>query len=84
MGIPLSASTRRKGPTTPFDMAVRNDSDRYHLMADVFDSVPKLSAIAGYAKQAVRDKLTEHTHYIAAHGADLPEVRDWTWPNGIT
>jgi len=62
-------------------MAVRNDIDRYHLMADVFDRVPKLGAIAAYAKQAIRDKLTEHTHYIGAHGDDLPEVRDWTWPN---
>jgi xylulose-5-phosphate/fructose-6-phosphate phosphoketolase len=67
--------------TTPFDMAVRNDIDRYHLMADVFDRVPKLSAKAAYAKQAVGDKLVEHTHYIAAHGDDMPEVRDWTWPN---
>ncbi len=68
--------------TTPFDMAVRNEIDRFHLMADVFDRVPKLSATAAYAKQAIRDKLIEHTHYIAAHGDDLPEVRDWKWANG--
>jgi xylulose-5-phosphate/fructose-6-phosphate phosphoketolase len=68
--------------TTPFDMAVRNDLDRYHLMADVFDRVPKLSAIAVREKQTIRDKLIEHTHYIAAHGDDMPEVRDWIWPNG--
>ncbi|MEZ0335395.1 MAG: phosphoketolase [Gemmatimonadales bacterium] len=68
--------------TTPFDMAVRNEIDRFHLMADVFDRVPKLSATAAYAKQAIRDKLIEHTHYIAVHGDDLPEVRDWKWANG--
>jgi xylulose-5-phosphate/fructose-6-phosphate phosphoketolase len=67
--------------TTPFDMAVRNELDRYHLMADVLDRVPKLSAIAVHTKQAIRDKLIEHTRFIAAHGDDLPEVRDWTWPN---
>ena len=67
--------------TTPFDMAVRNDIDRYHLMADVFDRVPKLSAVAARAQQAIRDKLIEHTRYITAHGDDMPEIRDWTWPN---
>jgi xylulose-5-phosphate/fructose-6-phosphate phosphoketolase len=67
--------------TTPFDMAVLNDIDRYHLMADVFERVPKLSAVAERAKQAIREKLVEHTRYIAAHGDDMPEIRDWTWPN---
>ncbi len=66
--------------TTPFDMAVRNDIDRFHLVADVIDRVPKLGAIAAYAKQAIRDKLIEHAQYIGAHGDDLPEVRDWKWP----
>jgi len=65
--------------TTPFDMAVRNEIDRLHLVADVFDRVPKLGARAAYAKQAIRDKLIEHTQYIAAHGDDLPEIRDWRW-----
>jgi len=66
--------------TTPFDMAVRNDIDRFHLVADVIDRVPKLSTVAAYAKQAIRDKLIEHAQYIGAHGDDLPEVRDWKWP----
>jgi xylulose-5-phosphate/fructose-6-phosphate phosphoketolase len=66
--------------TTPFDMAVRNEIDRFHLMADVFDRVPKLSATAAYAKQAIRDRLIEHTQHIAANGDDLPDVRDWKWP----
>jgi xylulose-5-phosphate/fructose-6-phosphate phosphoketolase len=70
--------------TTPFDMAVRNRIDRFHLMADVFDRVPKLGASAAYAKQVVRDKLVEHTQYIEAYGDDLPEIRDWKWAAGPT
>jgi xylulose-5-phosphate/fructose-6-phosphate phosphoketolase len=65
--------------TTPFDMAVRNGLDRFHLAADVIDRVPILGGAAVYAKQAIRDKLVEHRRYIAKHGADLPEVRDWRW-----
>jgi xylulose-5-phosphate/fructose-6-phosphate phosphoketolase len=65
--------------TTPFDMVVRNDMDRYHLVADVIDRVPKLGYLAAYAKQAIRDKLIEHKEYITRQGDDLPEVRDWRW-----
>ena len=65
--------------TTPFDMVVRNDMDRYHLVADVIDRVPKLGYLAAYAKQAIRDKLIEHKEYITTHGDDLPEIRDWRW-----
>jgi len=68
--------------TTPFDMAVRNRIDRFHLMADVFDRVPKLSSTAAYAKQAIRDRLIEHTQHIEAYGDDLAEIRDWKWPGG--
>ncbi len=66
--------------TTPFDMVVRNNLDRFHLVADVVDRVPGLGAAAAYAKQAIRDKLVEHERTIAAYGTDMPEVRDWRWP----
>ncbi len=66
--------------TTPFDMCVRNDIDRFHLAGDVIDRVPKLGAMAAYAKQALRDKLIEHRQYITRHGDDMPEIKDWRWP----
>ncbi len=65
--------------TTPFDMAVRNDLDRFHLVESVIDRVPKLGYMAAYAKQAVRDKLIEHKQYIEKYGQDMPEIREWTW-----
>ena len=66
--------------TTPFDMAVLNDLDRFHLMGDVLARVPKLESVAAYAGQAIRDRLIEHKEYIARRGEDLPAVRDWKWP----
>jgi xylulose-5-phosphate/fructose-6-phosphate phosphoketolase len=65
--------------TTPFDMVVMNDLDRFHLVADVIDRVPALGPKAANVKQALRDKLIEHKQYIAAHGEDLPEIRNWRW-----
>jgi xylulose-5-phosphate/fructose-6-phosphate phosphoketolase len=66
--------------TTPFDMAVLNDLDRYHRVIDVADRVPALHVKAAYLKQFARDKLLEHQQYILRHGDDMPEVRDWRWP----
>jgi xylulose-5-phosphate/fructose-6-phosphate phosphoketolase len=65
--------------TTPFDMVVRNDLDRFHLVDDVIDRVPRLGASAAYVKQDVRNKLIEHRQHISRYGDDLPEVRDWRW-----
>ncbi len=66
--------------TTTFDMVVRNHLDRFHLVEAVIDRVPSLGSAAAYVKQAMRDKLTEHTRYVHEHGVDMPEVRDWVWP----
>ncbi len=65
--------------TTPFDMVVLNDLDRYHLVADVIARVPALGERAAYARQWVRDRLIDHKAYIREHGIDQPEVRDWKW-----
>ncbi len=70
--------------TTPFDMVVLNDLYRFNLVADVIDRVPSLGAQAAYAKQAVRNKLIEHNLYIAQHGEDILEIRDWKWGGSKT
>jgi xylulose-5-phosphate/fructose-6-phosphate phosphoketolase len=65
--------------TTPFDMAVLNDLDRFHLVSDTIDRLPQLGSRAGYIKQAMRDKLIEHTQYIREVGEDMPEILNWRW-----
>jgi len=65
--------------TTPFDMTVLNDLDRFHLAGDVVDRVPPLQRVGAHFKQFLRNKLVEHRHYICERGDDLPEIRDWKW-----
>ena len=66
--------------TTPFDMVVLNTLDRFHLVMDVANRVPALQPQAAHIKQRMRDKLNAHTQYIHLHGEDMPEIRDWKWP----
>jgi xylulose-5-phosphate/fructose-6-phosphate phosphoketolase len=66
--------------TTPFDMTVMNDLDRFHLAGDVIARVPGLEARAQQAKLALRNHLIEHKLYVARYGIDMPEIRDWRWP----
>jgi xylulose-5-phosphate/fructose-6-phosphate phosphoketolase len=66
--------------TTPFDMRVLNDLDRFHLAGDVVDRVPRLQRVGAHFKEFLRRKLVEHKQYIWEHGDDLPEIRDWKWP----
>jgi xylulose-5-phosphate/fructose-6-phosphate phosphoketolase len=66
--------------TTPFDMAVLNDLDRFHLAGDAVDRLPQLGARGAYLKQRLTDLLTEHRRYIREHGEDMPSIRNWRWP----
>jgi xylulose-5-phosphate/fructose-6-phosphate phosphoketolase len=65
--------------TTPFDMVMLNDLDRFHLVIDVIDRVPGLAARAGHLRQAMADRRMEARAYTREHGEDAPEIRDWTW-----
>ena len=66
--------------TTPFDMTVLNDLDRFHLAGDVVGRVPRLQRVGAHFKQWLRNRLVEHKQYIRDHGEDMPEIRDWKWP----
>jgi xylulose-5-phosphate/fructose-6-phosphate phosphoketolase len=71
---------KEEGTTsTPFDMTVMNDLDRFHLAGDVVDRVPRLARVGAHFKQFLRNKLIEHKQYIVRHGDDMPEIRDWKW-----
>ena len=66
--------------TTPFDIAVLNDIDRFHLAGDVIDRVPRLQRVGAHFKQFLRDKLIDHKQYIIREGDDIPAIKEWTWP----
>ncbi len=65
--------------TTPFDMCVVNELDRFHLALSAINRVPKASAVGAHAKQWLRDKLVEHKEYVHKEGQDMPEIRTWKW-----
>jgi xylulose-5-phosphate/fructose-6-phosphate phosphoketolase len=67
--------------TTPFDMVVMNNMDRFHLVMDVIDRVPGLNRTAAWLRQQMADTRTRHWAWTREHGEDLPEVADWTWPH---
>jgi xylulose-5-phosphate/fructose-6-phosphate phosphoketolase len=67
--------------TTPFDMVVLNELDRFHLAIEVIERVPGLDVTAVHIKQQFRDALIEHSHYVREHGEDMPQIRDWIWPS---
>ncbi|HEV3401903.1 MAG TPA: hypothetical protein VG078_08790, partial [Acidimicrobiales bacterium] len=66
--------------TTPFDMVMMNDLDRYHLVIDVIDRVPGLAARAAHLRQAMADRRVRARAWTREHGTDIPEVQGWTWP----
>ena len=66
--------------TTPFDMTVLNDLDRYHLAGDVVERVPRLQRVGAHFQQWLRNKLVQHKQYVDEHGDDMPEIKNWTWP----
>ena len=68
--------------TTPFDMAVLNDLDRFHLVQDAVDRLPQLGNTSAWLKQEMQDKLIQHKQYIYTNGQDMPEVRNWKWGEG--
>ena len=68
--------------TTPFDMTVLNELDRFHLAADAIARVQRLRNTGAHVQQHFRDKLVEHRHYVGLHGKDMPEIADWRWKAG--
>jgi xylulose-5-phosphate/fructose-6-phosphate phosphoketolase len=67
--------------TTPFDMVMLNDLDRFHLVMDVIDRVPRLAAVAGAVREKMESERHRHRQYTRDHGEDSPEVRNWVWPD---
>lgn len=79
-GIHVRGFNEEGTTTTPFDMVVRNELDRFHLAIEVIERVPGLGTAAARVKQEFRDALIEHALYIRQHGEDMPRIRDWAWP----
>jgi xylulose-5-phosphate/fructose-6-phosphate phosphoketolase len=70
--------------TTPFDMTVLNELDRFHLAGDAVDRIPRLQRISAHFQQHLRNKLFEHKQYIYANGDDMPDIKNWKWPYALT
>jgi len=70
--------------TTPFDMTVLNELDRFHLAGDAIDRIPRLQRISAHFQQHLRNKLFEHKQYIYANGDDMPDIKNWKWPYAVT
>jgi xylulose-5-phosphate/fructose-6-phosphate phosphoketolase len=68
--------------TTPFDMTVLNELDRFHLVEAVLDFVPQLNTQTAHLRQRIADKLVQHREYIERYGQDMPEILDWKWEVG--
>ncbi len=68
--------------TTPFDMTVLNQLDRFHLVMAALDRLPQMSPKGAYLRQQLQDKLIAHKRYICGHGEDMPEIRNWRWSAG--
>jgi xylulose-5-phosphate/fructose-6-phosphate phosphoketolase len=66
--------------TTPFDMAVLNDLDRFHLAEDAIHRLPHLGSRVAYLQQHLAEQLNHHHSYIRAYGEDMPSIRNWRWP----
>jgi xylulose-5-phosphate/fructose-6-phosphate phosphoketolase len=70
--------------TTPFDMTVLNELDRFHLAGDAVDRIPRLQKVSAHFQQQLRNRLFEHKQYIYANGDDMPDIKNWKWPYAVT
>ena len=75
----ITPARARQAAMPPFDMAVLNDLDRFHLVMDTIDRLPQTGAAGAALKGRLAAKLVEHRRYIREHGQDMPEIRNWRW-----